>query len=72
MRTISSFFEDDFEAILETLESDEGLEKQFVSAVSEVSVKILYTENNILAWFRLYRESMQTIFCLHVGSRTRG
>ena len=32
-------FGDDFEAILEILESDGGLEEQFMSAVSEVSVK---------------------------------
>lgn len=41
-------FGDDFEAILEILESDEGLEEQFVAAVSEVSVR-RFSKNSILA-----------------------
>ena len=39
MRTISSFLAMIFEVILEILESDEGLQEQFLSAVNEVSVK---------------------------------
>ena len=55
-------FGDDFEAILEILESDEGLEEQFVAAVSEVSVR-RFSKNSILAWVSLYRESMHATFC---------
>ena len=41
-------FGDDFDAILAILESDEGIEEQFVPAVSEASMKVL-TKIHVLA-----------------------
>ena len=60
-------FGDDFEAILDMLERDEGLEEQFESAVSKVSVK-RYIFGLIEAISYLYKHKK---FCQRTGIDAR-
>ena len=60
-------FGDDFEAILDILERDEGLEEQFESAVSEVSVK-RFIFGLIEAISYLYKQKK---FCQQTGIDAR-
>ena len=47
------FFGDDFEAILDILETDENLDEQFAEAVDEVSIQLFlkfHDIRNICVW----------------------